>query len=446
MTTNLQIQSLREKFSSLENIKIFNDQTDIEKFSKDFYNYSPILTKQLSNCLADLVVKPTSIEAILAISKACKKNKVPLTIRGSGTGNYGQCVPLNGGVVMLMGAFKEIRSFRPETGEITVEAGCTLRDIEITLNRKNRQLRLMPSTWRSASIGGFIAGGSGGIGSVRWGFLRDPGHLLGIEVVTVEDDPKILQLDATNSEALNHAYGTNGIITALTIATAPLVRWQQVAIDCDNWSKAVELLKACVASAIDIHLCTLLEDKIVANLPDWSGEFTGKNRLLILVAPDGISTLKRLTFSMGASISFLASENLNSGKNFRELSWNHTTLHMRAIDTSWTYLQMLLPKNEIEVMEKLKSEWKDDLLWHLEAVYQSGSQRIACLPLVKWKDNQSMEKLINQCKELGAVVFNPHAITVEDGGLGVIDGDQVSAKKLFDPTGILNPGKLKGWV
>jgi len=43
------------------------------------------------------------------------------------------------------------------------------------------------------------------------------------------------------------------------------------------------------------------------------------------------------------------------------------------------------------------------------------------------------------------VIFNPHTITVEDGGLGVVDSDQVQAKSNFDPKGILNPGKLKGW-
>ena len=33
----------------------------------------------------------------------------------------------------------------------------------------------------------------------------------------------------------------------------------------------------------------------------------------------------------------------------------------------------------------------------------------------------------------------------EDGGLGVIDADQVAAKQRFDPAGLLNPGKLRGW-
>ena len=52
---------------------------------------------------------------------------------------------------------------------------------------------------------------------------------------------------------------------------------------------------------------------------------------------------------------------------------------------------------------------------------------------------------MTQCRDIGAVLFNPHVITVEDGGLGVVDVDQVEAKKRYDPIGILNPGKLKGW-
>jgi len=192
-------------------------------------------------------------------------------------------------------------------------------------------------------------------------------------------------------------------------------------------------------------LGTLLEKEIVNCLPDWSGKPLGKHRILLLVSPDGVSTIERLAQSTGADFHDLGPENLKAGTGLRELSWNHTTLHMRGIDSDWTYLQMLLPQPESEMMRELKSEWGPNLLWHLECVRQNGVQRLASLPLVKWQGEEAMNKLISQCKELGAVIFNPHTITVEDGGLGVIDSDQVQAKSNFDPKGILNPGKLKGW-
>ena len=404
-----------------------------------------LLINKLKNCLADIVVRPLSVDAIVNVAQLCNKYSTPLTLRGSGTGNYGQCVPLKGGVVVVMSGLRKIRNFDSKTGEITVESGCLLRDINDELIQHGRQLRLLPSTWRSASIGGFIAGGSGGIGSVRWGFLRDPGHLQALEIITTEDPPRKLDLNANNSEALNHAYGTNGIITALTLTTAPYSNWQQIVVDCVQWDQSVDLLSKFNCAALDLYLGTLLENEIIDCLPAWSGKSKGKHRILLLVSPDAVSTIERLAKSAAADFYDLGSENLKAGTGLRELSWNHTTLHMRGVDPDWTYLQMLLPQPESEMMRKLKSEWGPNLLWHIECVRQNGVQRLAALPLVKWQGEEAMSHLISQCKELGAVIFNPHTITVEDGGLGVVDSDQVQAKSNFDPKGILNPGKLKGW-
>ena len=439
------LSSVFSELKCVSDLEIFEKTSDLKRFSKDFFDYSPILVKELKDCIADIVVRPLSVDAIILVAEICRKYSTPLTIRGSGTGNYGQCVPLEGGVVMVMSGLRKIRKFDSNSGEITIESGCLLRDINDELIKHGRQLRLLPSTWRSASIGGFIAGGSGGIGSIRWGFLRDPGHLQSLEIITLEDTPRKLQLNANNSEALNHAYGTNGIITALTLTTAAYVKWQQIVVDCSELDEAVELLKVFHCAALELYLGTLLEKEIVDFLPHWSGIPKGKHRILLLVSPDGISTIKRISLSAGADFYDLGPENLKVGTGLRELSWNHTTLHMRGIDPDWTYLQMLLPQPELEIMRELKAKWGNNLLWHLECVRQNGVQRLASLPLVKWQGDAAMNNLISQCKELGAVIFNPHTITVEDGGLGVIDSDQVEAKSNFDPKGILNPGKLKGW-
>ena len=48
------------------------------------------------------------------------------------------------------------------------------------------------------------------------------------------------------------------------------------------------------------------------------------------------------------------------------------------------------------------------------------------------------------CSSDLVLVFNPHALTVEDSGLGVIDAAQVAAKRAHDPAALLNPGKLRG--
>ncbi len=444
MTTNYPIKLLLKDISSRADIELLQSSSDLHRFSRDFYDYSPVLKEKLSHCIAELVVRPSSVEAVLVVASACFRHSIPLTLRGSGTGNYGQCVPLKGGVVMLMNGLRQIRDFNPVTGEVTVETGCLLRDLNEELIRHGRQLRLLPSTWRSASVGGFIAGGSGGIGSVRWGFLRDPGHLTGLEIITLEKSPKILNLNGSSAEPLNHAYGTNGIISSLTLTTTPFICWHEAIVDCSNWSQAVDLMKQFTCAAIDLYLCTLLERKVVEQLPHWCGSPTDNHRILLLLAPDGIETVRRLSVAIGANFKDLGPENLQRGTGIRELSWNHTTLHMRGSDKNWTYLQMLLPQPELKMMQEIKETWGDNVLWHLEGVRQFGVQRLAALPLVRWQGMPSLNKLMNQCKEKGAIIFNPHAITVEDGGLGVVDADQVNAKSSYDPKSLLNPGKLKG--
>ena len=439
------MDALMEDLRQVAGLELLQKTSELQRFSRDAFDYSPVLHAQLDRCQADLVVRPLNVEAVASLAAACFRHQVPLTLRGTGTGNYGQSVPLQGGVVMLTSALNKVRHIDRLTGTVTVEPGCSLRDLDQQLRNEGRQLRLLPSTWRSATIGGFLAGGSGGIGSIRWGFLRDPGHLLGMEIVTLEQQPRRLQLDAAEAEALNHAYGTNGIATAITLATAPAVNWHQVSFDCESWDQAVLLLQRCARSAIPLHLATLLERPLLQHLPPWSGPAGKGHRALLLVAPDGVTSLNRLVADAGAVMHDLGPEDLNRGNGLRELTWNHTTLHMRAVDPSWTYLQMLLPEPELPAMQSLKQRWGDDLLWHLELVRQQGAQRLAALPLVRWSGEDQLDRLMNECREVGAVIFNPHVITVEDGGLGVIDGDQVAAKQRFDPAGLLNPGKLRGW-
>ena len=71
------------------------------------------------------------------------------------------------------------------------EAGVILEKLdEQTIHAVGGEMRFHPSTYRMASLGGFIAGGSGGVGSIRWGGLRAFGNLLGLKVITAEAEPR----------------------------------------------------------------------------------------------------------------------------------------------------------------------------------------------------------------------------------------------------------------
>jgi FAD/FMN-containing dehydrogenase len=81
--------------------------------SRDFHWYSPILTPQLANCLADIVVQPRTEDEIASVAAAAARRRIPLTLRGGGTGNYGQSVPLKGGIVLDMTGFDKVVAVEP---------------------------------------------------------------------------------------------------------------------------------------------------------------------------------------------------------------------------------------------------------------------------------------------------------------------------------------------
>ena len=95
-----------------------------------------------------------------------------------------------------------------------------------------------PSTKRTATIGGFVAGGSGGVGSVTYGGLREPGNILAARIVTVEEEPRIIELRDDAAQKVNRAYGTTGIITALEMPLAPAWPWIDVIVAFDDFMEA----------------------------------------------------------------------------------------------------------------------------------------------------------------------------------------------------------------
>ena len=422
---------------------------ELEQLAADAFVYSPVLQPLLQGLRAQLGVRATSPDQVLVVASACARHGVSLTLRGAGTGNYGQAIPLAGGLVLELSGMNRLRQLDPSTGAFTAEAGIVLADLEQQLQARGRELRLVPSTVRSSSLAGYLAGGSSGIGSLRWGFLRDPGHLLGLEIVTLEPTPRLLQLDAAQAQAVNHAYGSNGIITSATMASAAAVPWQQLVLELPSWEEALAAAQSLPATALLLNSLCALEAPVARLLPWPQGcpaAGTDGHRLLLLAAPDALAPLEALLPRWRARLIWQAPQGQSRGIPLRELCWNHTTLHARAQEPGFTYLQLLLPQPESSALQELRRRWGDDVLWHLEAVRAQGQQRLACLPLVRWHSREQLEAVIEQACELGCLLFNPHAITVEDGGLGGVDAEQVAAKASYDPCGLLNPGKLRGWL
>jgi FAD/FMN-containing dehydrogenase len=444
------IQSIDwDAFSSeLSGIEIISDRAQVVKLSQDYYHFSPVLQPLLSDKTGDLVVRPASEAEVLRIAAACVKSKIPLTVRGAGTGNYGQCIPLKGGVILDTSKMNSIRWIKP--GLACVEPGVKMSVFDKQARETGWELRMVPSTYRTATIGGFIGGGSGGIGSITYGQLRDRGNLHAVRVVTMEDEPRVIELRGDEVQKVNHAYGTNGIITELEIPLAPAYAWAEIIVAFDDFMTSANFGQALGdADGIIKKLICVCAWPIPAYFAAFREEIPeGKHCALLMVAESCLEPLQDLVREYGGTICYQKNAQAASkGAAIAEFTWNHTTLHARSADPSLTYLQTIFPPDKgLKLIEELYNYYGDEVMMHLEFLRMNGRAIAAALQIVRYTTESRLNEIIRYHEEQGAMIANPHTYILEDGGMKSINVEQLQFKELVDPYGLLNPGKMRAWL
>ena len=444
-TQSFDWQAFAQRLAPIETISVPNQ---VSKLSKDYYYFSPVLAEQLADKEGDLVVRPKNEDEVLRVAKACVEAKVPLTVRGAGTGNYGQAIPLAGGIVLDLSAMNAVKWVKP--GIACVEAGAKLAAIDRMTRPQGWEIRMAPSTYRTATMGGFIGGGSGGIGSVMYGQLADRGNLQAVRVVTMEDTPRVIELRGDEVQQVNHAYGTNGIITELEIPLAPAYPWTEVIVTFDSFMAAARFgqalgdADAIITKLISVHAWPIpsyfaaLQDA----LPD------NQSAVLLIVSEADIAALGALIDDYAGKLTYQkAAESASKGASLAEFTWNHTTLHARNVDSNLTYLQTVFPYDpNLKLLEHMYEHFGDEVIMHLEFLRSQGRILPAALQLVRYSTPERLNEIIRYHEQKGAFIANPHTYLLEDGGRKTIDETQLAFKEKVDPYGLLNPGKMRGWL
>ena len=432
----------------LGDVPVVTNPVAVRRRSRDFFWYSPILNASLHGKSADLVAVPRDEADTVAVAAACARRRIPITVRAGGTGNYGQAVPLEGGVLLDVTSLKRIEWHRP--GQMRVQAGAKMHDIDAALRPAGWELRMHPSTKRTATIGGFVAGGSGGVGSVTYGGLREPGNVVAARIVTVEDEPRILELRGDAAQKINRAYGTTGIITALEMPLAPAWPWVDVIVAFDDFFEATRFgYDVALADGVVKKLIT----PIIWPISTCFGPLRrfcpeGKSVILAMIAEPSLETFRAMLRDRGTITHEAPSDESPEVVPLYEYTWNHTTLQWLKQDRSITYLQCLFPHER--VIESVREMWAmfgDEVLPHTELIRFAGRVTCSALPIVRYTTPARLDEIIALHERHGVMIANPHVVTLEDGSRHKrVDADQLGFKAEVDPYGLLNPGKMRSYV
>jgi FAD/FMN-containing dehydrogenase len=443
MTSQALIEQFRRDIGTVSSTV---DERQLRQKSHDFHWYSPILTPQLQNCLAEVVVQPKSEHDIAAIVTAAVRHRIPLTLRGGGTGNYGQSVPLKGGGLVDMSGFNQVLAVEP--GRIRVQAGTVIGvALEAALG-SGQQLMMYPSTLRSATIGGYLGGGFAGIGSVRHGIIRDSGMIQSLKIMTIDETPRILTLAGEDVGFVFHSWGTTGIMLEAELKLVPAETWIDCIATFPSYGDVIGFGNAAFASDLDVFLLSAVERRFAPYYKRLSQYFDGsRDAMFSMVKDSDVDRYFALAAAHNGHRAMAVSPKQSAAANLRrihETAFNHTTLMALQVDRGWTYLQVVMPNPfEPALAEAQMRRFGDEVLMHHEYTREKGHCRIGGLPLIRYTTEQRLNEIMRSFEADGCFINNPHIFKLEDGGRFDPEGRKMAFRASVDPLGLLNPGKLR---
>ena len=398
-----------------------------EQASVDGAPMSPILAAQLPLGLADAVVyvrDPDTVPAIIALAIG---HGVPVTPRGKGTGNYGQAIPVRGGVVLDLSRASKILDVGD--GWITAEAGATMIALEKAARKTGQQLWMYPSTTGS-SIGGFLGGGSGGTGSIAHG-ANDSGFVVALDVVPGWDDPQLIHVEGEAANGYVHAYGVTGVIVRATVRLEPAQEWSSLYASFDTFADALPVLRQLGRIRPLPRLVSADTPFVSAVLPSDVAIPKGRASLRAIIDPSIADDAAAVVRSGGGRVEAIR-EGFRGSVKLSMLSYNHPTFHLQSSDPDRYFHLEVGGEPLIDDIDAVHAVFPGSML-HIEAAH---TVPIGMLNAPYESPEQVIDG-IGRLRAIGVSVHSPHQYYVDYK----VDAARALAA-VNDPAGLLNPGKL----
>jgi D-lactate dehydrogenase (cytochrome) len=409
----------------------------------------------------DAVVWPLSTDDVVAVVRFAREHRTPLTPRGAGSSLEGNPIPVRGGVVLDCSRMADVLAIRPDDLQVDVQPGV----VYAALNRALRPHGLFfpPSPGGSAdvaTIGGMVANNASGIYSVRYGGTRD--HVRAATVVTGTGDVLRLGNRCRKSASGYHllgllvgSEGTLAIATELTLALAglPAAR-RQGGFRFPDATAAARATAELIRFGIDVAAVEFLDTRTVSALERFGGfGLVAVPSLLIEVHGSAAGVAE----SWGAADEVLTGAGgerieLPGGRDV----WSIREVATRAVEAvrpgaATVRADLAIP---IGALPSLVARCEAVARERDLDVYLFGHAGIGILhALVLADDAQraaaeaARDVLVEAALALGGSCSGEHGMGLgnrryaarEHGAaLALMQG----VKALFDPDGILNPGKI----
>lgn len=422
------------------------------------------------NSYPEVLLRVVSTDEIVRVMAYANEKKIPVVVRGAGTGLVGGAVAICGGIMLETTAMNRILELDEENLTVTVEPGVLL--MELAQFAQEHDFLYPPDPGeKSATIGGNLSTNAGGMRAVKYGVTRD--YVRGLTVVLPTGEVlklggKIVKNSSGYSlkDLIIGSEGTLGIITEAILKLLPLPQKSiSLLVPYPSMEAAIEAVPEIIRSKSEPTAIEFMERETILFAEEYLGKKfpdTASDAYLLLTF-DGSSREQveaeyekaaLLCLQQGAKDVLLVDTDER-----KEAVWNARGAFLEAIKASTTQMDecdVVVPRNRIAEYIKYTHELAKQMGIRIPGFGHAGDGNLhiyICrdeMSEEQWQRNlkEAFDSMYAKAAEFGGAVSGEHGIGYAKreylkqraGDVQIRLMHQI--KKAFDPNLILNPGKL----
>ena len=452
--------------SSFRKLKNIVGKAHCSKKKEDLACYAYDATAQ--SYLPDAVLFPRNAEEISAILNLANKDGFFVIPRGSGSGMTGGSLAVRGGVILVMSRLDRILEIDKDNLIAHAEPGVVTGRFHRAVEKEGLFYPPDPASSEFSTLGGNLAECAGGPRAVKYGVTRD--YVLGLEAVLptgeivhtgVQTAKGVVGYDLTR--LLIGSEGTLGIITRMTLRLLPLPEAvRALTAVFDKMEKAAETVSEVIRCGfiprtieyMDNASIRCAESHLKIGLPVEA-------EALLLIEVDGkvdeadmlIAQLKTVCMSQGAKSVKIAENEAEVANLWKARKAISPALFKYGPDK--INEDIVVPRSRIPDMVRKINALKEETGLTMVSFGHAGDGNIH-FNIMLDKNNKAelkkaedaIEAVFDHTLELGGTISGEHGVGITKASyiakeIGHVEIDLMKKiKKVFDPKGILNPGKI----
>lgn len=451
-------------FTGLVGENCFIDNENLTKYGRDE-------TEDLLFC-PEVVLKPRTPEEVSKILKYCTENKIAVTPSGARTGLSGGALPIHKGVALSMEKFDRILEIDEKNHQVITEPGVITQNLQDAVKEKGLFYPPDPASKGSCFIGGNVSENSGGPKAVKYGVTKD--YVLNLEIVLPNGEiiwtgANVLK-NATGYNLTQLIVGSEGTLAVITKIVLKLIPHPTndflMLVPFFDGEKACEAVAAIFSAGIIPSSLEFMERDALL----WTQEFTGDFSISVkenhaahlLIEVDGfnIEVLLAECEKIAQVLENFETDEILFAENEAQKNklWSLRRKVGEAVKSQSIYKEedTVVPRFELPV-----------LLHHVKRICKKYDLHSVCyghagdgnlhVNIIKgklsddrWKNDLpiAIREIFTEVVKLGGTISGEHGIGLVQKEFMDIAFSQTNLqlmrniKAIFDPGGILNPGKI----